>query len=375
MDKVAAATVPPFGNGKKSQKPTKHIDDSKKLPPLQAIKKLPKLLEEKYEEEAKKERIGPKPEAPKQVPRPLNDKRAVIIGELMDRTLAAEVVQNFQPGEWPLNDLWLNPDNRAEIQPDKLVVLFGKRRTGKSFATRWLLHSGRMLFNYGLVLANTTFNQFWQKHFPSSFVQVFDPVILDTLLAKQEGEMQSWIKAGRPRSHNPYKVVVLDDVVGSNFRFVDVINTFATRGRHYGICVFLVTQYPRLVSVPMRVNTDFAFIFFQQNLQEKTAIAEEYLGTMPLDHAMDLVARFTDVPEGQVQRKVLVLNQMENTRDLSRKIFLCEPKDPGEFVVGCPDFWKNDDNFQRWVRKGAFTAWKTYDTYLKNGKQDGLQQV
>lgn len=371
MRKVAESTIAPY-NSKPSKGP---INDGAKIATLQQPKKLPVLLEEKYEKNEKERRIGPKPEPPKQVPRPMNDRRAVIIGELMDRTAAAQVVQEFVPGEWELNDLWLNPDNKNEIQPDKLVVLFGKRRTGKSFATRWLLHSGRFLFNHGLVLANTSFNQFWQNHFPSNFVQVFDPLILDLLLAKQEQEMQSWIKAGRPRSHNPYKVVVLDDVVGSNFRFVDVINTFATRGRHYGLCVFLITQYPRLVSAPTRVNTDFAFIFFQQNLKEKEAIAEEYLGTMPLDHAMDLVARYTDVPEGEVQRKVLVLNQMEPTRDLSRKIFLCEPKDPGEFVVGGPDFWKNDDHFQRWRAKGAFAAWKTYDNYLKNGRQDGLQSV
>jgi hypothetical protein len=318
------------------------------------------LPEERVEEAERERTVGPKPEPPKSVPRPLGDNREIVVGSLMDRQTAATLIADFHPGPWETATFWLNPDNMNEIQPDKLALLFGKRRTGKSYAARWLLHTGRALFNSGMVLTNTAFNHYWQSYFPEAYVHEFDPVILDILLHEQQQEMDSWIRAGRPRSHNPYKILVLDDVVGQNFRYVDQINKFATQGRHFGICVILMTQYPKMVNKAVKTNCDFAFIFFQQTGTEKEAISEEFFSNVPADSAMAMIEEYTEVNLNSQQRELLVLDQMTPSRDLNKKVFLCEPNDPGDFVVGSPDFWKNDPRYERLLRKGAFGAWEAY---------------
>jgi len=216
-----------------------------------------------------------------------------------------------------------------------------------------------------MVLSNTSFNQYWQKYFPKEFVNEFDPVTLRMYLAAQEIEVKSWIDAGKPRSHNPYKIIILDDVVGEKFRYTEEITTFATRGRHYCTSVFLMTQYPKLVASSTRTNTDFAFVFFQQNINEKLAIAEEYLNTVPVDNAMDFIERYTAVEESDETRNVLVLDQMRNSMNLAVKVYVVQPDDPGDFVVGCPKFWINDPRYMRLERKGAFKAWHSYNLYRK----------
>jgi hypothetical protein len=337
-----------------------------------ALRKLP---EEEVEEAERLRLNGPKPEPPSKIPRPMNDRRAIVVGSLMDKHEAASLIEGFVPDTFDINRVWLNPDNANEIQPDKFCVFFGKRRTGKSFALRWLLSQGHFLFNNGLVLTNTDFNHFWQKHFPKQYVEPFDPIILRIFLEVQGKEVERWIEAGKPRHHNPYKIIILDDVVGQSFRYVDEIQTFATRGRHYCTSIMMTTQYPKLISSSTRTNTDFAFIFFQQNINEKLAIAEEYFNTIPLDNALDMIEQYTDIPAGEMQRSVLVLDQITNSRDVTRKIFTCEPVDPGEFVVGSPEFWRDDPRYLRLERKGAFRAWEDYSLYLKGGSEARVDPI
>ena len=348
--------------------PPKAADQPRELARLAPFKTLPKLPEERIKEEEKLRQEGPPPKAPK-VPKPMNDHRAVMLGNLFDREVAYQAAQTFEPEEWNTDNLWLNPDNLAEIQPDKLCVFFGKRRTGKTFALRHVLYTGRALFNYGMVLSTTSFNQYWQKYFPKEYVHEFDPIILSMYLAMQKKEVDSWLEAGSPRTHNPYKVIVLDDVVSEGFRYIGAVTQFAVAGRHYRTCVLMTTQYPKLVASSTRSNTDFAFIFFQQNFNEREAICTEYMSVMDKEGAMVLLDKMTTIEEGTAQRKVMVIDLMANTMNLDRKIRYFEPKDPGEFVVGSPAFWKNDPRFSLLMRKGAFNAWFAYASALTGKKQ------
>ena len=347
------------------------VNPKKELSQIARPVKLKKLPEEILEQQEKERLNGKKPEPPKasKIPRPMNDKRAVMVGNMFNRENAMAAAESFKPAEWDIDDMWLNPDNRNEIQPDKLVVFFGKRRTGKSFCARHLAYTGRALFNYGMVLCDTKFNQYWQKYFPRDYVHEFDPIILRMFIEQQGKEVESWILAGEPRKWNPYKLIILDDVVSPNFRYVEEITTFATKGRHYRTCVFLMTQYPRLIATSTRVNTDFAFIFFQQNILEKEAIASEYLNMIPKETAMHLVEKFTQVEEDDQQRSILVVNLMANTIELERKLFTYAPTDPGEFVIGSPDFWKEDSRYHRLLAKGAFDAWITYNLAVTGERQ------
>lgn len=350
--------------------PPAAANQPRELDKLQPFVKLPKLPEEKVKEQEKLRRDGPPPKAPKEsVPRPMNDKRAVSLGNLFDREVAYQAAQSFEPDEWETHAAWLNPDNQAEIQPDKLMVFFGKRRTGKTFALRHILFTGRALFNYGMVLSSTRFNQYWQKYFPEEYVHEFDPIILRMFQHLQGQEVESWLKAGQPRTHNPYKVIVLDDVVSEGFRYIGEITQFAVAGRHYRTCVLMTTQYPKLVASSTRSNTDFAFIFFQQNFNEREAICTEYMSMIDKEGGMVLLDKLTTIEEGTSQRKVMVIDLMSNTMDLSRKIRYFEPKDPGDFVVGSPAFWKNDKRFALMMRKGAFNAWFAYASALTGKKQ------
>lgn len=62
----------------------------------------------------------------------------------------------------------LGPVGEFLQTPDALpmfpsVVLFGQRRTGKSFSLRELMYNCFRNFNFGIVLSDTACNGFWQE--------------------------------------------------------------------------------------------------------------------------------------------------------------------------------------------------------------------
>jgi len=353
----------------------KKLDDPGKLDELAKTPKLPQLPNEWIAEQEKLRANGPEPKKPKPQ-RHLGDHREIIVSRMMDRDTANGIVQKFKPKKFDTNTLWVGRENANRIECEKLALFYGMRGTGKSFTMRYLLSTGCFLFDYGMVLTYTKFNRYWQKYFPDDYVQEFDPIILKMLLAEQAKEVDAWERAGRPRHKPIFKVIVLDDVVGRDTRWIKEIDEFATRGRHFQICVFFATQYPRLLSTVTRGNCDLAFIFFQQSTIEMDAIWESYFSHMTPLAAEELVNKHTVIAEGKPQRDILCVNNMPKTHDLSRKVWLLQPKDPGDFVVGSPRFWKNDKRYQDLLEKGAFERWFQYRDYLLQnveGHQDPME--
>lgn len=338
-------------------------NDGKMLRVLAIVPKLPKLPSEIAKEEEELRRNGPKPQPPKPM-RHLGDYREVIVDKMMDHQSAYQAVMSFKPKKFDTNILWTGRENPNAIEAEKLCLFYGMRGTGKSFTMRHLLSTGNYIFDYGLVLTKTKFNRYWQKYFPEDYVQEFDPIILKLLLQFQAKLVEQWESAGRPRHKPIFKVVILDDIVGNDTRWVQEIDDFATRGRHYQMSVFCATQYPRLLSRVTRGNCDLAFVFFQPSAIECEALWDSYFSDMPLKVAEQFIAKYSTVEEGKHQRQILCVNNMPKTHDLQRRISLVEPVDPGEFVVGSPDFWKKDPRYQDLLQKGAFDRWITYRRYL-----------
>lgn len=313
-------------------------------------------LNKKLAEQRKKRQQDQRSRNPvTKIPRARHDKRELLVGRMFDPAnqrpmpdgyeLIDQSLAGFVPPPFDTDLLWFNPDDPKEFQPDKLLVFFGKRRTGKSFCMRDLLFRGRKNFPYGLVVTNTKFNGYWQHHVPKNYIHELDPLVLHLFIDMQKRLIEKWNEdPWMQKNINPYKFLILDDVVSDTFRYnADVLNA-AVQGRHYKVFTMLATQYPRLVATGVRANTDYAFIFFQKTLNEKEAIADEYLNMVPKDEAMAFIAKHTQV-EG-VQREIVVLDIIKTDPYVTNNIYKHVPVDPGPFIMGCQDFWKDDHRYR-----------------------------
>jgi hypothetical protein len=268
------------------------------------------------------------------------------------------------------DSLILKPGHDDGYEPDKLILFFGKRRTGKSFSMRSLMGSEvpalgpgvklYQVFPAGLVITGTKMNQFWQTMFPEAFVhESLD--VLPRFMEMQKAFVKEWNRHPEwqegPLYRNPYRIVIIDDMVGDhNFKDAESIRQMFVKGRHYKCLVMISTQYAKLVSTIGRDNVDLLMIFFQSTLRSKETIAEEYLSMVDKYDAMALIDRETQVDEKSEQRKVLVWDNMRLVNDPSEKLLSYSPTEPEEFLVGNEAYWTQGgepERYQAWARRRA----------------------
>ena len=225
-----------------------------------------------------------------------------------------------------------DPDKKKKgiSEPDKTLVLFGKRGTGKTFLLRWIMSKIKNKFRFGLIFTRTKINGFWQSYLPEALIHDgFNPLAIQKLIKKQGKLVKAMreMPAEESRKINPYVFVILDDIVADNtFKYSEVINTLFAEGRHYKIFVAITSQYAKAVNTMVRGNTDWAFFFKQWQNVQKEAIWRDYFDMLPKDEGFWLIDKMTN------GRDVMALNTAVNSTDLRETLFkVTNAVDPGPF--------------------------------------------
>lgn len=97
-------------------------------------------------------------------------------------------------------DTCIGPIGRFQLVEESFpthpsVVLFGKRRTGKSFSLRDMLFHCFRDVPFGVVLTRTRQSGFWQQYFPSKFVyQDLRTDIMEAVIRRQVNLIEKWKK-------------------------------------------------------------------------------------------------------------------------------------------------------------------------------------
>lgn len=257
-----------------------------------------------------------------------------------------------------------NPTTGTGFEPDKLMVFLGKRRTGKTFSIDSMLGSycGSIgydlyeIFPGAIVITGTKLNRFWEQRFPREYIHTSLDV-LPIFYEYQEHLVSKWWEKDEYRDpespgwFNPYRLLVIDDMVGEKHFKEDtgVIQT-AIKGRHYKCCVMLTTQYIKLINTTVRENLDLLFVMFQSTLLSKETIAESFMSGVDKWEAMAYIDEHTQV-KGE-QREVLVWDNSKLVRNLEEKMFQLIPEKPEDYLVGNEAYWKSElDRYHNWVKK------------------------
>ncbi len=250
---------------------------------------------------------------------------------------------------WNVEWMWTNRDysKRDEIEPEKLVVLYGKRGTGKTFAARHILYSARKYIPMGFVITNTPFNGYWQQYFPSKAIwSPFDPAKLMHFLDERGKYINEWRRDPvRKKNENPYCAVVLEDCISSNnLHHAEAVRILAANGRHYKLLIIITTQYSKGIGPLVRANLDYGGIFFQDTEYNKESLADDYFnGAFSLYRKRDIIQWM----DSQIQceektglRNVMMVDNMRQTMELSKRVFRYNFSDPGDFHFGSDEFWQ-----------------------------------
>lgn len=174
----------------------------------------------------------------------------------------------------------------SRIKHDKVVVLIGKRETGKSFLVKDLLwhHQGLPV---GTVISGTEgANMFYSKMVPPAFVHdEYSPLIIANVLKRQKliaKKIARDLSERGTTAVDPRNFLILDDCLydGSWIRDKNVRYLFMN-GRHVHTMFIITMQYAMGIPPNLRTNIDYVFILRENIVANRRRLYEQYAGMFP----------------------------------------------------------------------------------------------
>ena len=240
---------------------------------------------------------------------------------------------------------------RCEIDSRKspMIVIIGKKDTGKSFLVRDILFNCKDCFPVGTVISATEVaNEFFQHMVPSKFIHdKYEPGIVENVLKRQMNMKQTrnTDKKARGGSSNidPRAFLILDDCL---YDAKSWINEDSTRyvfmnGRHVDLSTMITMQYPLGITPNLRTNVDFVFILRENILGNRRRIYENYAGMFP---TFEMFCTFMDQCTENYECLVICNNVASNR--LEDQVFWYKAADHPPFRLCDQSLWADNRPFR-----------------------------
>jgi|TARA_B110000444_G_C18783967_1_gene568914 hypothetical protein len=178
--------------------------------------------------------------------------------------------------------LQLKKFDMVKIAPDSVVVMIGKRNTGKSFLTRDLLSYHTDIPVGTVISATEAANGFYSEMVPPIFIHgEYRDDIVQKVLMRQEKLIRKKKTAGNERI-NPNTFVIMDDCMYDSSIFKSkFVRSLFMNGRHYKIFFILAMQYALGLPPNLRTNIDYVFILRENIIQNRKRLYDSYAGMFP----------------------------------------------------------------------------------------------
>jgi hypothetical protein len=234
------------------------------------------------------------------------------------------------------------------FKPDEnkgpVVVLIGRRDTGKSFLVQDLLFYHQDIPIATVISGSEAANGFFGKIIPKLFIHdEYSTHIIDNVLKRQRHvlkQMTKEIKQYKRSSIDARTCVILDDCLYDDSWSRDkLMRLLFMNGRHWKVMLIITMQYPLGVPPVLRTNIDFVFILREPYISNRKKIYENYAGMFPtLESFCQVMDQCTENYE------CLVINNNAKTSKLTDQIFWYKAESHSDFRIGSKEFWEMSKN-------------------------------
>ena len=242
---------------------------------------------------------------------------------------------------------------RCEIDSRKspMMVIIGKKDTGKSFLVRDILYNCQHDFPVGTVISGTEVaNEFFQHMVPSKFIHdKYTPQIVMNVIKRQMTMKQkrntSKNGSGGQSNVDPRAFLILDDCLYDASWIKEESTRYVfMNGRHIDMMTIITMQYPLGITPNLRTNVDFVFILRENILGNRRRIYENYAGMFP---TFEMFCTFMD--QCTENFECLVICNNVNSNKLEDQVFWYKADSHNDFRLGSKEFWElskqiNDDD-------------------------------
>jgi hypothetical protein len=230
---------------------------------------------------------------------------------------------------------FLKEENKGPV-----VVLIGRRDTGKSILVRDLLYHHRDI-PIGTVISGTEAgNGFYAAHVPKLFIHdEYNTSIIENILKRQKTvikEVNKQILVHKSSKIDPRTFVILDDCLYDNTWARDkMMRLLFMNGRHWKVFLIITMQYPLGIPPTLRTNIDYVFILREPYMTNRKRIWENYASMFPT------LESFNSVMDQTTENyECLVINNNAKSNKLHDQIFWYKAENRPDFKLGSKEFWE-----------------------------------
>jgi Poxvirus A32 protein len=255
------------------------------------------------------------------------------------------------------NSLPIKEFSLDDMVEDASIVMIAKRRSGKSWVVRAILHHyGKNISAGAIISATDRVNPFYRHFIPDTYIH-FE---FNSNLIKRIFQRQMYIRerAAERKKHgkktNTKAFIVMDDCLADkgNWAKDKMIYELLFNGRHYEVTYILTMQFPLGIKPELRTNFDYIFLLADDTFSNQKRIFDHYAGMFPSFDAFRQV--FTQLT---TDHGCMVIKN-GNTADgfLEKVMYYKAPNLTGvETIIGGRQYNKfHEDNYNsKWILKNS----------------------
>ena len=227
----------------------------------------------------------------------------------------------------------------SSITDDKVIILLGKRNTGKTFLLKDILYYHRDIPIGTVICPTESANSAYGAIIPSLFIhEEYTPDLINNVVTRQklmpkriDKEKALYGKS----SIDPRAFLILDDCLydGCWKRDENIKYIFTKKDQH-NIFLAITMGFPVGISQDLMSNVDFIFIFCENNLGNRRRIYESYASIFStFEEFCDTLTQLTN------NYKCLVIDNCSKSNKLEERIFWYEAEEHPQFTIGSKEFW------------------------------------
>ena len=243
---------------------------------------------------------------------------------------------NLQLKKFDMRQITFKPnENKGPV-----IVLIGRRDTGKSFLVRDLLYYHQDI-PIGTVISGTEAgNGFYSNIVPKLFIhEEYQSSIIENVLKRQKMALKQMKRETQNYGRttiDPRVFIILDDCLYDNTWAKDkMMRLLFMNGRHWKIMLIITMQYPLGVPPNLRTNIDYVFILREPYIANRKRIYENFAGMFPTFES------FCQVMDQCTENfECLVIDNNSKSNQLQDQIFWYKAESHGSFKLGAKELWE-----------------------------------
>ena len=234
----------------------------------------------------------------------------------------------------------------TSITDDKVVVMIGKRNTGKSFLIKDLLYYNNT-FPLGTVISGTeAANGFFSEMIQKMFIHdEYKPSLIDNVVKRQQHVIkcknEETLKYGGSRV-DPRAFLILDDCLYDSTWTKDKnVRALFMNGRHLKMFFVISMQYPLGIPPNLRTNIDYIFILRENIVANRKRIYDNYAGMF---QNFEIFCQVMD--QCTENFECLVIDNTTKSNKLEDNVFWYRADTHSSFKICNAQFWDMSRNLK-----------------------------